>query len=239
MKEEIYKRYKDVYVRNLFDRIYWRYDLMNKVMSLGMDQAWRKRVASLCGTRSGSVALDVCAGTGALLKELRYAVGEGKVIGVDFSINMLKVAKREYEREDLVSLVCGDALNLPFRDNSFDCVTAAYCLRNLKDVRAGVREVMRVLKPGGRMVVLDLSMPANRMRAELYRLYLGKLVPLLGWMIVGHWDAYAHMLKSLEKFPVREALVKIMEQEGFEDVKYEEVAMGAIAIHHGMKPKRP
>lgn len=235
MRDSFYRKHKDIYVKNLFDRIYWRYDLMNRVMSLGMDQAWRRRVAGLCRTRRGSVALDACCGTGALIRELREVVGDGKVFGIDFSDNMLELATRIYGSDERVSLIRGDVLNLPFRDESFDCVTAAYCLRNLKDVRAGVRELVRVLKPGGRMVVLDLSMPAARVMSEIYKLYLGKIVPTLGWLIVGHYDAYAHMLKSLERFPVREALVKIMEEEGLEDVKYEEIAMGAIAIHHGRK----
>ncbi|MEN2999639.1 MAG: ubiquinone/menaquinone biosynthesis methyltransferase [Acidilobaceae archaeon] len=223
------RRVSDVYVRDAFRRISWRYNLMNIVMSLGMDQAWRRKMVSRCKMRSSSVALDVCTGTAMVAAELEGAVGRGgKVVGVDFSRDMLSGAVTG--GNGTVELVEGDALNLPFRDRSFDCITAAYCLRNLVDKRQAAREIARVIKPGGRFVVLDLEMPRNPLIRELYKLYVGKVIPVFGWLIVGHMDVYQHLLESLNLFPGREERKEIMREVGLREESYDPLALGGIAI---------
>ncbi|MCS7107102.1 MAG: ubiquinone/menaquinone biosynthesis methyltransferase [Acidilobaceae archaeon] len=219
----------DAYVRDAFRRISWRYDLMNIVMSWGMDQAWRRKMVSKCRMRRDSVALDVCTGTAMVAAELEKVVGKGgKVLGVDFSREMLSGAVTG--GNGTVELVEGDALNLPFRDSSFDCVTAAYCIRNLKDKRQAAREIARVIKPGGRFVLLDMEMPRNPLIRELYKLYVGKIIPVLGWLIVGHMDVYQHLLKSLQLFPQREERRELMREVGLREVDYETLIFGGMAI---------
>ncbi|MCX8195932.1 MAG: ubiquinone/menaquinone biosynthesis methyltransferase [Acidilobaceae archaeon] len=223
------KGINDMYVRDIFARISWRYDLMNVVMSWGMDQAWRRKLVNKCMLREGSMALDVCTGTAMVAKELGRAVGKGgKVIGVDFSPEMLAMARAP--RDGSLALVRGDALNLPFSDSLFDCVTAAYCIRNLKDKRQAAREIARVLKPGGRFAMLDLELPKNPLIRELYRFYLHKVIPVLGWLIVGYADAYEHMAWSLEIFPNREERKKILGEFGLKEVDYEPLIFGGMAI---------
>jgi len=230
---------KSYYVRGIFDRISSRYDLMNKVMSLGFENVWRRKAAQLCGVSSGSLCLDVCTGSGMLALELAKLLHlGGRVYAVDFSPRMLSLARSRLSKTPylgLVEFIEGDALNLPFKDEVFDCTTAAFCLRNVEDVVVTLREMVRVTKRGGRVVVLDLSKPPNRFYRRLYDIYLKAVVPVLGRIIVGESDPYAYMHTSLMEFPVREELAEIMSKAGLDNVRYYELNLGAIAIHVGVK----
>ncbi len=230
---------KGFYVREIFDKISLRYDLMNKVVSLGFDSIWRRKAAQLCNVSSGSFCLDVCTGSGMLALELAKLVKPGgKVYALDFSKKMLSIAYSRlsiHPYNGLVELVEGDALNLPFRDGVFDCVTVAFCLRNVEDLVGALREMVRVARRGGRVVVLDLSRPSNRIYRRLGDIYLKAVVPVLGRLIVGESDPYAYMYTSLLNFPVREELAKIMSSLGLSYVRFYEFNLGTVAVHVGVK----
>jgi demethylmenaquinone methyltransferase/2-methoxy-6-polyprenyl-1,4-benzoquinol methylase len=230
---------KAFYVRSVFDRISSRYDLMNKVMSLGFDGVWRRKAAQLCGVSSGGLCLDVCTGSGMLALELAKLVRPGgRVYALDFSSRMLSTAYSRISKtpySGLVELVEGDALNLPFKDSVFDCTTAAFCLRNVEDLEVALREMVRVTKQGGRVVVLDLSKPSNKVYRKLNEIYLKAVVPVLGKIIVGESDPYAYMHSSLIKFPVKRELAEIMSRAGLDGIKYYEFNLEMISIHVGVK----
>jgi demethylmenaquinone methyltransferase/2-methoxy-6-polyprenyl-1,4-benzoquinol methylase len=230
---------KGFYVRGMFDKISLRYDLMNKVMSLGFDNVWRRKAAQLCSVSSGSLCLDVCTGSGMLALELAKIVKPGgRVYALDFSRRMLQVARSRLDGGSytgLIVLVEGDALNLPFKDDVFDCVTMAFCLRNVEDLVVALREMVRVTRPGGRVVVLDLSKPANRFLRRLNDVYLKAVVPVLGSIIVGEKDPYAYMYTSLLDFPVRWELARIMSSLGLRNVRFYEFNLGMVAVHVGVK----
>jgi len=233
---------KGFYVRRVFDRIARRYDVMNVVMSLGFDWVWRRKAALFCCSNGCSMCLDVCTGSGKVALELaRLVGGGGRVYALDFSREMLSIAFSAVERagrSGVVQLVGGDALNLPFDSNTFDCVTAAFCLRNVEDLWRALREMVRVAKPGGRVVILDLSRPSNKLYFKLGDFYLRALVPALGQLIVGERDPYAYMHYSLTNFPVREELAKLMERAGLRSVRFYEFNLGMVGIHVGIKPSR-
>ncbi len=230
---------KGFYVREMFDRISLRYDFMNKVMSLGFDSVWRRKAAQFCMVSSGSVCLDICTGSGMLALELAKLVKPGgRVYALDFSPRMLSIAYSRLAKNPyagLVELIEGDALNLPFRNDVFDCVTVAFCLRNVENMVLALMEMARVTKRGGRVVILDLSKPTNRLYRKLNDVYLKAVVPVLGRIIVGEKDPYAYIYNSLKEFPVRERLAKIMRYVGLSNVKYYEFNLGMIAIHVSVK----
>ncbi len=225
-------------VKNMFDTIAGKYDLMNSIASLGMDKLWRKKAARECATLPGGSYLDVCTGTGMLALELARLVRPGgRVVGIDFSRNMLAIARERvkclgFENIDLVE---GDALSLPFNSDTFDCVTLAFCLRHFESIEEAVREMVRVAKPGGRIVILEFSRSTIPLYNKVYSFYLNRIVPMLGKAIVGNADAYCYLADSVKNFPVREELKAIMENLGLKNVKYYELGMGAIAIHRGVK----
>lgn len=229
-------------VNELFSRIAARYDLLNDLQSLGLHRYWKRRVIELADARPGAVALDLCCGTG----DLALKVGDrgARVIGLDFTERMLQVARRRRDevrragsapgtRPALIDFVQGDALRLPFRDGSFDVVTIAYGLRNLADLRGGLREMQRVTKSPGRMLVLDFGKPRNALWRSVYFGYLRLGVPVLGRVFGGSAAAYAYILESLRHYPGPEGVADEMRQLGLKHVRVLNLLGGVMGINYG------
>ena len=221
-------------VRSMFDRIAGRYDLLNSVMSAGLHHRWRTRAVDIAGVASGDRALDVCCGTGDLALELKRTVGEqGRVVGLDFSEPMLELARSKSSRLGLdVEFVQGNALELPFADDAFDAATVGFGVRNLVDLRSGIAELARVVRPGGRVVILEITTPTDPPLSWFYRLWFDAAVPLLG-AVAGDRDAYTYLPESVRRFPPPLELAEMMHQVGLRSIRYLLLAGGIVAIHSG------
>jgi len=220
-------------VRAMFDRITPAYDRMNRLMSLGMDGSWRSLAVRASGVAPGDAALDVCCGTGDLAIELLDAVStRGRVVGLDFSQAMLDVAARKSSQ---VEWVRGDALALPFADGEFAAATIGFGMRNLSDPLRGFAELGRVVRPGGRVVCLELT-PPPAWAAPFARLWTDRAVPLLGRLIARETDAYRYLPASVHRFPPAEELAAIMGRAGLRRVRFRRLSGGAVAVHVGTVP---
>ena len=214
-------------VRAMFDRIAGFYDLMNSVMTAGLHHRWRERAADLAELRPGARALDVATGTGDLAIELARRVGPGgEVVGSDFSPGMLERARR---KAPALRFEEGDALALPYPDDAFDAATVGFGARNFADLEQGLREMARVVRPGGKVVVLEITTPAKPPLSTFFRLWFDRIVPLLGRFD----DAYTYLPNSVKRFPGPEALGGVMARAGLTDVRWVLTAGGIIALHHG------
>src|SRR3990172_7870128 len=221
----------------MFDRIAWRYDLMNGLMTLGRHQAWRRKAARVAQRRAGTIALDVATGTGDLARALLEETGTRSVVGADFSAAMLALGREKRRRLNLESrlhLVAGDALALPFPDRTFCCVTSAFLLRNLADLDQGLREMARVTQPGGRVVALETSNPTLPLLRSVFAWYFQRVVPLLGAIVSGDMDAYRYLPRTSAKFLTPDDLVQAMTKAGLQDARYQRLALGTVAIHFGV-----
>ncbi|KGK89697.1 ubiquinone biosynthesis methyltransferase UbiE [Desulfosporosinus sp. HMP52] len=231
---------KATYVKETFNSIAPRYDLMNTLMSLGMDKGWRRLAVQKVGAMPGMNILDVCCGTGQLSFELGQAVGsEGNVTGLDFSQKMLEVAERSLQQTSNsahIRFVQGNAMELPFPDNSFDGVTVGWGLRNLPDLRQGLKEMIRTVKPGGKVVSLDMAKPSLLGFKQAYWLYFEKLIPLMGKVWTRKASAYQYFHDSAREFPAQEELVRIFTECGLKDACFTNLAGGVVAIVSGKKP---
>ena len=213
-------------VRSMFDRISPVYDAMNRTMTAGLDQRWRRATVAAV-VRPGDRVLDACCGTGDLAVEALH-VG-GRVTGLDFSERMLERARRKSSEIDWVQ---GDALSLPFEDGSFDAATVGFGVRNLDDLARGLAELRRVLRPGGRVAILEITRPRGVL-APFYRLWFDGLVPLLGKALPGG-SAYTYLPASVRRFPGPEELAELLRAAGFGDVRWKSFAGGIVALHIGM-----
>jgi len=219
----------------MFDRIAGVYDLMNTAMTAGMHHRWRQRAAELAELEPGGSALDVCCGTGDLALELSGRVGpEGSVVGCDFSERMLDLARRKAAGKGAgnVRFEWADALQLPYGDDSFDAATVGFGARNLSDLDRGLRELARVLRPGGRLVILEITQPQRPPLSVFYSLWFDRIVPLLG-TVAGDRSAYTYLPESVKRFPSPHGLAEAMGRAGFPKVRYFLLAGGIITIHAG------
>jgi demethylmenaquinone methyltransferase/2-methoxy-6-polyprenyl-1,4-benzoquinol methylase len=215
----------------MFDRIARRYDVVNTVLSGGTDAGWRRRAARETGLRSGGAALDVACGSGKLTAELaRLAAPNGRVLGLDFSPQMLEVARREHPGIEFFE---GDALNLPFDDVSFDASTIAFGLRNLADPIRGLREMVRVVKPGGRAVVLEFVQPPRGLVGGAYRMYLRTLLPSIGGLLSGDSSAYRYLSDTIDSYRTPDELVEMAMRAEWSGVRFHALAMGTVGILSG------
>lgn len=230
---------KEAYVHDLFESIAHRYDLLNTLLSFNQDKFWRRFAAAKTGLARGGVALDVCCGTGMLALELAKIAGpEGRVVGLDFAAGMLAVAKKRLSRRPegrIVELVLGNAVDLPFPDNTFDCATIGFALRNVPSIEKTIREMQRVVKPGGRVVSLELAKPGTFGFKQLYYFYFYYLVPILGRLGVGRRGPYSYLPNSLKEFPHQREILALFRQVGLEDVALYELTGGIAAVHVGVK----
>ena len=223
-------------VRGMFDRIAGVYDLMNSAMTAGLHHRWRERAADLAALDPGSAALDVCCGTGDLALELtgRVAPG-GEVVGCDFSEPMLDLARsKAAERGAEVRFEWADALVLPYEDARFDAVTVGFGVRNLSDLDVGLAEMSRVLKSGGRLVILEITQPRRPPLSTFFSVWFDRIVPRLG-SVAGDRDAYTYLPQSVKRFPPPEGLAERMDAAGLERIRWTVLAGGIIAIHSGTR----
>lgn len=223
----------------MFATISARYDLLNHLLSGNMDKRWRHKVARLLRSGRGERdrLLDVACGTGDLAFTLFDATG-ARVIGTDFCRPMLAIARgKALRQQSAVPFVEGDALQLPFPDDAFDGVTIAFGLRNLSSFADGLNELLRVAKPGGRVVVLEFSQPGVPGFRALFHFYFHRVLPLLGGALSGSKSAYEYLPDSVTRFPNQEQLAKLMRDLGFKEVDYLNLTGGIAAIHSGRKPE--
>ena len=230
------------YVAAMFDRISGRYDLLNMVMSFGMHHLWRWR-ATGAATRNVArgEALDLATGTGDFALELAARPIITRVVGLDFSPKMLALARKKAGRnrrlKNHVRWVQGDALALPFPANRFSCVTTGFGLRNFADMEAALREMVRVIRPGGRVVILDIAPLRGRGSAQRFmRFYFSRVVPRLGAFLAKDAEGYTYLPESVENFLGPQELAQMMEKVGLHGVTYKMMGLGTVALHSGEKP---
>ena len=232
---------KEERVHHVFEKIYKNYDSMNSIISFEQHKVWRKDVMDRIHVGKGEKALDVCCGTGDWSIALSDAVGEtGKVIGLDFSKNMLSVAEEKQEALQLeqLELVHGNAMELPFEDNTFDYVTIGFGLRNVPDYMTVLKEMYRVVKPNGRVVCLETSQPELIGFKQLYFFYFRFIMPLFGKLFAKSYDEYAWLNESTENFPDKKKLKEMFQEAGFSFVEVKSYTLGVAAMHMGTKQIR-
>jgi demethylmenaquinone methyltransferase/2-methoxy-6-polyprenyl-1,4-benzoquinol methylase len=221
----------------MFSGIAGRYDLLNHVLSGNVDKSWRRTTARALESSlvEGARVLDVACGTGDLSLVLAEA-GNVRVVGLDFCRPMLEIARRKAETDSRsIPFVEGDALRLPFADETFDAVTIAFGLRNLAGVAEGLRELRRVLKEGGRLAVLEFSSPVVPGFRALFRFYFTRVLPRIGGFVSGSRGAYEYLPDSVSRFPDQKRLAELMRAEGFEKVEYRNLTGGVAALHMGTR----
>ena len=224
-------------VRDMFAGIAGRYDLLNHVLSLNIDRRWRRLVANELRDildRGDATVLDVACGTGDLSLELNKNA-KAQIIGTDFCRPMLAVAAEKNSLGADIPFVEADAMTLPFADGSFDGVTIAFGLRNLPNFENGLKELNRVLKRNGKLVVLECSHPPFPVFRQLYSFYFSRVLPRIGGLVSGSRRAYEYLPDSVTKFPEQEKLVELMEATGFDRVKYQNLTGGIAALHSGVR----
>jgi demethylmenaquinone methyltransferase/2-methoxy-6-polyprenyl-1,4-benzoquinol methylase len=214
----------------MFDRIASVYDAMNSVMTAGLHHRWRSRAADLSQAAAGSRVLDVATGTGDLAIEMTRRVGpSGEVVGMDFAEAMLEIARRKAPE---LRFEQGNALDLQYADDEFDAATVGFGARNFSDLEQGLREMARVVRPGGKVVVLEITTPTRPPLSTFFRLWFDRVVPQIG-KIAGNSDAYEYLPSSVRRFPPAPELAALMARSGMQNVGWVLTAGGIIAIHHG------
>lgn len=227
---------KEEHVHEVFEHISGSYDKMNSVISFQMHKLWRNDVMKRMNVKKGSTCLDVCCGTADWTIALAEATGgDGIVKGIDFSENMLAVGKTKIVPYDFVELIHGNAMELPFEDNTFDYVTIGFGLRNVPDYMQVLREMNRVLKPGGMAVCLETSQSEIPGYRQIFRLYFNYIMPLFGKLFAKSYKEYSWLQESANDFPGMKKLAVMFKQAGFENVEYKGYSGGAAAMHLGYK----
>ena len=231
---------KQRYVADLFARISPRYDLMNTLMTGGMHHRWKRKTAALTAQDLEGPALDIATGTGDLALALSVRPGITHAVGVDLLPEMLSVGldkSRQRGLRDRVTLVAGDALSLPFPNDCFACATAGFSLRNMPDLPRALAEMVRAVRPGGRVTTLELTPMGRGLRARCFRFYFHGLVPLMGQLIAGDRMAYTYLPQSVDYFLEANRLAGLFREAGLVDVGFLSLGFGAVALHYGVKPE--
>lgn len=226
-------------IRLLFDSIADDYDKLNHILSLGVDKTWRKRALKYIIDEGGQDILDIACGTGDFSIEMaRHAAPGSKVTGLDLSEGMLKVMAEKVAGEGLSGIISqeqGNAEKMRFEDNGFDRATIAFGIRNFENRETALKEILRVLKPGGRLVILELSLPSNPVIKWLYKLYFMKILPWVGGLVSGEKAAYSYLPASVEKFPGKEEWMATMRGSGYRDVRHKSFTLGICRMYTGEK----
>lgn len=222
----------------MFDSIAHRYDFLNHALSLNVDRRWRRQLIDACNVKAGDHVLDVATGTGDVAIEFARRTGAARIVGLDPSAGMLEVARAKVARDTRAArleIIDGNALALPFPDASFDVVTIAFGLRNLPDYAQGVREMARVLKPGGRLAVLEFLPPAGATRL-IFRSYVATVLPLFGRAISGSREAYRYLASSIGEFIDAESVRRLMRDAGLRQATTKRLTAGIAGLHSAVKP---
>lgn len=226
-------------VANVFHSVAARYDLMNDLMSGGVHRLWKRFTIELSGVRPGHRVLDIAGGTGDLAAKFSRLVGEsGSVVLADINESMLRVGRDkliDHGVQGNLEYVQADAQALPFPDDHFDCVSIAFGLRNVTDKDLALREMLRVLKPGGRLLVLEFSKPGNELLGKAYDQYSFRVLPLMGKLVAGDSDSYQYLAESIRVHPDQETLLGMLEDAGFVNCEYHNLTGGVVALHRGFK----
>jgi demethylmenaquinone methyltransferase/2-methoxy-6-polyprenyl-1,4-benzoquinol methylase len=237
--KEVDKDAKAGMVADVFHSVASRYDLMNDLMSGGIHRIWKRFTIELSGVRKGNAVLDIAAGTGDLAARFADIVGpEGRVVLADINDSMLKVGRDKLldnGRQGNLEFVQADAQFLPFPDDSFDCITIAFGLRNVTDKDTALRSMLRVLKPGGRLLVLEFSKPENDLLSKAYDTYSFHILPLMGRLVANDSDSYQYLAESIRMHPDQDTLKEMMEDAGFISCEYHNMTGGVVALHKGIK----
>ena len=229
---------KAAYVQSMFAAIADRYDLLNSLLSFRRDGAWRKFAISKSGFPPGGIALDAATGTAEMARLLAQRSSESRVVGIDFSPDMLAKARTKLATSPhgkMIYLISGDVLRLPFPDNVFDCATIGYALRNVVNIVDAFREMARVVKSGGRVVSLELTRPSSRFVRTIYYGYLFHIAPYIGGLISGKKEAYTYLPQSILEFPSPQEVTRIMEEAGLQRVETYRLILGTATVHVGVK----
>lgn len=225
-------------VRDVFDSVASRYDVMNDLMSAGLHRVWKRLTIEHAAVRRGQTVLDLAGGTGDLAAKFLNQVGaSGRVVLADINASMLEEGRRRLidgGAASTLSVVQVDAENLPFADSTFDCITIAFGLRNVTDKDAALASMHRVLKPGGKALVLEFSKPADSLK-PLYDFYSFSVLPLMGKLVANDADSYQYLAESIRMHPDQDTLAKMMQSAGFERCRYDNMAAGIVALHMGYK----
>lgn len=232
------KTYETEYVRSLFDGIAGRYDLLNHVLSSGIDILWRRRAVGLLASSQPADILDIATGTGDLAFEALRRLRARSIVGIDVSNAMLKRARVKSERRRVTSRITfewGAAEKLRFPANTFDAAMVAFGVRNFADLDKGLQEMIRVLKPGGAAVILEFSRPKTRVVKDMYRYYAARILPGIGGMISKNREAYSYLPDTIEEFPDGEDFARILRKAGFQNVQIFPQTFGIATIYHGIK----
>lgn len=225
------------YVQGMFDRIAERYNIMNRIMTGGQDMKWRRFVVQQAQLPPKGKLLDLATGTGDIAFEALKQTPSLQVVGADFALQMMIVGQRQPHYGAQVGWAGADALHLPFPDETFDAVVSGYLVRNVIDIPRTLKEQLRILKPNGRIVILDTSPPPNNLLKPFILMYLKYVIPLLGRIIGGKSasDAYTYLPQSTQAFKTPTELAKLIEQAGFRDVQFKTLMFGTMAVHWGTK----
>lgn len=227
-------------VADVFHSVAGKYDLMNDVMSLGIHRLWKRYTIELSGARAGQTILDIAGGTGDLTYQFSKIVGEqGKVVLADINASMLNMGRDKLLNEGVagnVVYVQADAEKLPFPGNTFDCITIAFGLRNVTHKEDAIASMFRVLKPGGRLLVLEFSKPPSSLLSKIYDAYSFSFLPLMGKLIADDADSYRYLAESIRMHPDQDTLKNMISTTGFVDCKYYNMTGGIVALHVGVKP---
>ena len=236
---EVDKEAKAGLVAEVFDSVAARYDVMNDLMSAGIHRLWKRFTIELSGVRKGNAVLDIAGGTGDLAARFAELVGpEGRVVLADINGAMLEVGRDKLldtGRQGNIEFVQADAQDLPFPDDSFDCVTIAFGLRHVTDKDKALRSMLRVLKPGGRLLVLEFSKPANPLLSRAYDTYSFRVLPFMGKLVANDRESYQYLAESIRMHPDQETLKDMMEDAGFSRCEYHDMTGGIVALHKGIK----
>ncbi|KXU38966.1 bifunctional demethylmenaquinone methyltransferase/2-methoxy-6-polyprenyl-1,4-benzoquinol methylase [Ventosimonas gracilis] len=227
-------------VAEVFHSVAARYDLMNDLMSAGIHRLWKRLTIELSAVRPGQRVLDIAGGTGDLARQFALRVGaEGEVVLADINASMLEMGRSKLLDAGVAGnlrFVQADAEQLPFSDNCFDCVSIAFGLRNVTHKEKALESMLRVLKPGGRLLVLEFSKPRHALLGKLYDAYSFRILPKLGQLVAGDEDSYRYLAESIRMHPPQEALKAMMQTAGFARVSFHNMTGGIVALHRGIKP---